>query len=285
MRPQQPHLGADRGSRWLVLLASLLGLGVYLYPFALPAITQTASGSARTGEAPVLLCLLLILCIVAILREVDPMRSGEGASKIVALLAALVAIGALSRLIPSFLGATPIFLLVILAGYVFGPAFGFQVGALTLAVSAFVTGGIGPWVPYQMLGVGWVGMGAGFLPQSSDRRRQFVWLGGYGAASGLIFGALLNLWFWPFAAPGGEVSAGLAWSPDLTFTESLRRYVTFYMVTSFWFDLFRAVGNVVLIVALARPVLGTLERYRDRFHWEVWSPAAAVDHPPQTESA
>lgn len=152
-------------------------------------------------------------------------------------------------------------------------------------MSAFVTGGIGPWVPYQMLGVGWVGMGAGFLPQSSDRRRQFVWLGGYGAASGLIFGALLNLWFWPFAAPGGEVSAGLAWSPDLTFTESLRRYVTFYMVTSFWFDLFRAVGNVVLIVALARPVLGTLERYRDRFHWEVWSPAAAVDHPPQTESA
>ena len=86
-----------------------------------------------------------------------------------ALLASMVAIGAVARLIPSFLGASPIFLLVILGGYVFGPAFGFQLGALTLAVSAFLTGGIGPWVPYQMLGVGWVGMFAGLLPKPAQR--------------------------------------------------------------------------------------------------------------------
>ena len=152
-------MGRGIRSNWMIGLASLIGLAVYFYPFALPAITQTASGSARTGEAPLVLCGLIVLCLAAILREVDPMRNGEGAARIVALLASMVAIGAIARLIPSFLGASPLFLLVILGGYVFGPAFGFQLGALTLAVSAFLTGGIGPWVPYQMLGVGWVGMG------------------------------------------------------------------------------------------------------------------------------
>ena len=210
----------------MVALASVVGLAVYLYPFALPTIHQTASGNTRAGEAPIVLCGLILLCLAAILREIDPMRHGEGAARIVALLASMVAIGAVARLIPSFLGASPIFLLVILGGYVFGPAFGFQLGALTLAVSAFLTGGIGPWVPYQMLGVGWVGMFAGLLPRPARRDRQLAILAGYGVISGLIFGALLNLWFWPFAAPGGgDVSPGLSWSPDLSLAEALGRYL------------------------------------------------------------
>jgi energy-coupling factor transport system substrate-specific component len=184
-----------------------------------------------------------------------------------------VAIGAVARLIPSFLGASPIFLLVILGGYVFGPAFGFQLGALTLAVSAFLPGGIGPWVPYQLLGLGGVGMGAGLLPKPRRRGRQLVILAGFGIMSGLLYGALLNLWFWPFAAPGGEVAAGLSWSPDLSLAETVRRYARFYVLTSLWFDVFRAIGNVLLILVLGRSVLATLERYRDRFTWRAWHPS------------
>lgn len=280
MRRVQPGERETRGGSGLIWIASLLGLGVYFYPFILPAIATTTSGQARTGEAPILLVGLMALIIAAILRELDPMQMEYGASRMIALLAALVAIGAISRLIPSFLGATPIFLLVILSGYVFGPAFGFQVGALTLAVSAFITGGIGPWVPYQMLGVGWVGMGAGFLPVPEQRSGQVAWLAAYGAVSGMIFGALLNLWFWPFTAPGADVQASLAWSPDLTLAEAFARYAHFYLVTSFWFDFFRAIGNVVLILLLAKPLLGTLERCRDRFHWTIWTPeASAISHP------
>jgi energy-coupling factor transport system substrate-specific component len=95
----------------------------------------------------------------------------------------------------------------------------------------------------------------------------------YGVVSGIIFGALLNLWFWPFAVPGGgEVAPGLSWSPDLSLAEALGRYIRFYVVTSLWFDVFRAIGNVVLILALGRPILRTLERYRDRFTWQRWVP-------------
>jgi energy-coupling factor transport system substrate-specific component len=263
-------------SSWLIGLATLLGLGVYLYPFVLPAINQTTSGSARSGEAPIVLSGLVVLCLAAILRDLDPLRSGEGGSRIVALLASLVAIGAISRLIPSFLGASPIFLLVMLGGYVFGAGFGFQLGALTLAVSAFLTGGIGPWLPYQMLGLGWVGMAAGVLPHPSRRSREIALLAGYGVICGFLFGALLNLWFWPFAAPGGEVAPGLSWSPDLSPIEALRRYGRFYLLTSIWFDVFRAAGNAVLILVLGRPILRTLERYRDRFRWQPWDRMAEI---------
>jgi energy-coupling factor transport system substrate-specific component len=272
--------GMDRTiqSSWMIGLATVLGLGVYLYPFVLPTISQGGESSARSGEAPIVLCALVVLCLGAILRELDPMRSGEGASRIVALLASLVAIGAISRLIPSFLGASPIFLLVMLGGYVFGASFGFQLGALTLAVSAFLTGGIGPWLPYQMLGLGWVGLVAGALPRPGRRGAQIAILAGYGVVSGFLFGALLNLWFWPFAAPGGEVAPGLSWSPDLGLGEALRRYGQFYVVTSLWFDLFRAIGNGVLIVVLGRPILRTLERYRDRFRfrWQHWDRVAEI---------
>ena len=271
MNAEQARRPAIGGSSLLIGLASLIGLAVFLYPFALPAIGQERStGSARSGEAPLLLMALMVLCLAAILRELDPMRAGDGAARTVALLASMVAIGAVSRLIPSFLGATPIFLMIILGGYVFGPAFGFQLGALTLAVSAFITGGIGPWVPYQMIGVGWVGLAAGWLPARGPRRQQLAVLAVYGAICGLLYGALLNLWFWPFAAPGGEVSPGLSWNPGLSLAEAAERYLRFYLITSAPYDLFRAAGNVVLVLALGRPLLVTLERYRDRVHWQRW---------------
>lgn len=257
---------------WLTALASLVGLASFLYPFIVPAIQRATTGQARAGEAPLVFAAVTMLCVLAIVADLDPMRSGANASKLVAMLAALVAIDAMLRLVPAFLGASPVFLLILLGGYVYGPRFGFQLGALTLLVSAFVTGGIGPWLPYQMLGAGWVGLSAGWLPHPVDRRRQLLILAIFGAVWGLLFGALLNVWFWPVAAPGGEVRAGLSWSPELSVGEALRRYAAFYVTTSLWYDAFRAAGNVVLVVVLGGPILRTLERYRSRLTWE-WRPA------------
>ncbi len=259
----------------LVAISSLVGLAVFFYPFLLPAINQTSSDNARTSEAPMVLAGLMALCLGAILLELDPAHNPEGSARTVAILAALVALGAVSRLIPSFMGATPIFLLVILGGYVFGPAFGFQLGALTLALSAFITGGIGPWVPYQMLGVGWVGMGAGFLPGAQTERTNRTALVLYGIISGLVFGALLNLWFWPFAAPGGEVAGNLSWSPEMSVGQTLDRYLHFYVITSLWFDLFRSAANAILIVLLGPSIIATLTRYRRRTTWTDWEPVSA----------
>ena len=54
--------------------------------------------------------------------------------------------------------------------------------------------------------------------------------------------------------------------------ETVARYARFYVVTSLPFDAFRAIGNIVLVLILGRPILRLLERYRARFSWEPWEP-------------
>jgi len=253
----------------ITLVASLIGLVAFLYPFLLPAVAPADDRTAHAADAPLLFAAVAGLCLLAIVADLGGAH-GPGTAKTVALLGVLVATDATLRLVPSVLGATPIFLLILLVGAVFGPAVGFQMGALTLLVSAFLTGGLGPYLPYQMLGAGWVGLTAGWLPRPAHPRRRLWLLAAFGALWGFLYGALLNLWFWPFTAPGAEVAAGLAWHPGLSAAETLRRYAEFYAVTSFGFDLFRAAGNAVLVLALGGPVLRVLDRYRSRFTWQPW---------------
>lgn len=272
------------GGNLVVLIASLVGLSGFLYPFLLPALTQGEETRARAGDAPYLLAIVTVLCLIAIVVEFDRDNRGTGsASKTVALLGSLVAIDASLRLVPTFLGASPIFILIALTGFVFGPAFGFQMGALTLLVSAFLTGGIGPWLPYQMLGAGWVGLTAGWLPHPAVHRHRLLLIAAFGAIWGVLFGFLLNLWFWPVTAPGVGADIGLYWQPGLGFIETVRRYASFYLITSLVYDLFRAAGNLVLTLLLAGPILSLLERFRARFTWEPWTefepPPEPVDSP------
>ncbi len=264
--------------------ASAVGLAAFFYPLLLPAIAATVDDdrSARAGEAPIVLAVVVALCSLAILaelsdaaREAAGMGAGSGtAAKTVALLGVLVALDATLRLVPSVAGASPIFALILLVGAVWGATFGFLMGALTLLVSAFLTGGLGPWLPYQMLGAGWLGMAAGWLPRPASPRARVVSIAIYGAASGLVYGALLNLYSWPFSAPDLQQDVGLYFTPGLSLKETVSRYARFYLITSLGHDLFRAGGNVLLLLALGGPALRVLERYRERFGWEPW-----VDEP------
>jgi energy-coupling factor transport system substrate-specific component len=147
-------------------------------------------------------------------------------------------------------------------------------GALTLFVSALITGGLGPWLPYQMLGAGWVGMTAGWLPRESEvgGRRQIATLAVFGALWGFLYGAILNLTRWPYAAPGLGEQAGLYWAPGMSFTDTVGAYTRFYLTTSLVYDAFRAGANALLVLALGRPVLRLLDRYRLRFTWQPWEP-------------
>jgi energy-coupling factor transport system substrate-specific component len=284
-------VATDRGTSrplagWVIGAASAIGLGGFFYPFLLPAFASVVGGDdgARFAEAPVLLAVVTGLCLAAILAETGGggRTDSLSAGKTVALLAALVAVDATLRLAPTLLGASPIFALILLVGAVFGPSFGFLMGALTLLVSAFLTGGLGPWLPYQMLGAGWVGMSAGWLPRHTSFGVRLVSLAGVGAISGLLYGALLNLYSWPFAAPALASEVGLYWSPGLPLGETLQRYGRFYLVTSLPHDLFRAVGNAALILVLGGPILRLLERFRIRFAWHAWTEATTPGgvHPP-----
>ena len=95
-------------------------------------------------------------------------------------------------------GVELVFFLLILAGRVFGPGFGFVLGVTSLFASALMTAGVGPWLPFQMLVSAWVGMGAGLLPRRVTGRAEIAMLAAYGVVAAYLYGLLMNLSGWPF---------------------------------------------------------------------------------------
>ena len=225
---------------------------------------------------PVLLFSALV-AVSALVALAVALQTHRLSTRLLAILAALVAIDATLRLVIviGLLGFSPIFFLVIAGGFVMGPSFGFASGALTLLLSAVLTAGLGPWLPYQMLAAGWVGMGAGYVGRISGRepsRKTIAVLSLYGCAAGFAYGILLDLWEWPLlVAPG---SSPLSWAPGIGLLSLTRRFGGFYLATSLVYDTFRAVGNLLLVAVLGPAVISALERFRRRF-LVVWT----VDQP------
>ncbi|MDX1450900.1 MAG: ECF transporter S component, partial [Acidimicrobiia bacterium] len=148
------------------------------------------------------------------------------------------------------------FFLLILAGRVFGPGFGFAVGATTLFASGLLTGGVGPWLPFQMLAAAWVGLGAGVLPRASGRAEVGV-LAAYGVVSSLLFGLAMNLSFWPFTlGPDTAVS----FLPGAPIGENLRRFLLFDLTTSLGWDVGRSITTAVLVLIFGPSILRILRR-------------------------
>ena len=99
--------------------------------------------------------LLLVLAVV-----LADMADGGLDSKALALLGVLSALGAALRpLGAGTAGVELVFFLLVIGGRALGPGFGFALGCTTLFASALITGGVGPWLPYQMFGCAWVGHG------------------------------------------------------------------------------------------------------------------------------
>ena len=80
-------------------------------------------------------------------------------AKALAMLGVLTAVNAALRSLGAGIaGVELVFFLLILAGRVFGPGFGFVLGCTSLFASALLTRGVGPWLPYQMLCSAWIGL-------------------------------------------------------------------------------------------------------------------------------
>jgi len=256
-----------RAHTWVVLtVASLAGLAMFLWPL----LKSPPAGVAHHVEAPFVFVVILPLLLAVLLAELG---NGGLDAKAIAMLGLLAGLGAALRLLGAgTAGIETIFFLLILAARVYGPGFGFVLGATTMFASALLTGGVGPWLPFQMLGAAWVGLGAGVLPRLRGRA-EIVMLAAYGAFSAYVFGFLLNMWFWPFGAGtflGGD--AGVQYVAGDAVLSNLHRFFMFTIATStLGWDTGRAITNVVAICLLGTPVLGALRRARRRvaFHPEV----------------
>lgn len=244
------------------LLTGVIGALAFAYPLLLP-LWGAAPGSLAPN-AP-LFTLVVGLCFVALLLEVQ----GDAMSpKFTALLGVLVAQNAVLRFAETALpgpgGFSPIFFPILAAGYVYGARFGFLMGALTIFVSALITGGVGTWLPYQMLAAGWVGLSAPLCRilvrsrSGAGTRREVVVLTGFGGLWGFLFGALMSLSSWSYVAP--PVAPGAA-----TVARTLRDFLAFYLANSLVWDVARVAGNVGLMAAFGAPTLRALRRFQRRF--------------------
>ncbi|WP_206442651.1 ECF transporter S component [Streptomyces boncukensis] len=243
------------GPRSVVALALTSAAGVAA--FGWPLLADETSGLAHSADAPWLFAALLpLLLAVAVATVAD---TGLGA-KSVAMLGVLAAAGAALRpLGAGTAGLEPMFFLMVLSGRVLGPGFGFVLGALSMFAGALLTGGVGPWMPFQMLSMGWVSMGAGLLP-GAERirgRRELLLLAGYGALAALLYGLVMNLQGWPYIAGLGS---GVSFVPGDPLQENLARYVAYVLATSLGWDVPRALLTVVLTLTLGSAVLRALRR-------------------------
>ncbi len=258
-----------------VTLVSVAGLLAFCWPL----VVSPSSGLAHGTDAPLVFALVLPLLLAVVLAELS---EGGMDVKAVAMLGVLAAVGAALRpLGAGTAGLETVFFLLVLGGRVFGAGFGFVLGAVTLFASALVTGGVGPWLPFQMLGAAWVGWGAGLLPTARGRR-EVALLAGYGAVAGLAYGLLLNLSFWPFATGlGGDLSF-VAGAPV---AENLHRFLVFGLATSLGWDIGRAVTTAALVAVTGRAVLGALRRAARRAAFEAPVTFAAPTASPPRDRA
>ncbi|MCZ7414038.1 MULTISPECIES: ECF transporter S component [unclassified Streptomyces] len=243
------------GPRAAAALALVSATG--LVAFGWPLLADSASGLAHSADAPWLFAALLPLLLAVVVATIAD--SGMDA-KAVAMLGVLAAAGAALRpLGAGTAGLEPMFFLMILSGRVLGPGFGFVLGALAMFAGALLTGGVGPWLPFQMLTLGWVTMGAGLLPRPHTLRgRGELWLlAVYGAPAAMAYGLVMNLQGWPYI---GGLSTGISFVPGDPAAENLARFTAYWLATSLGWDVPRAALTAVLTLAVGGPVLRTLRR-------------------------
>ncbi|MFF7853953.1 ECF transporter S component [Streptomyces sp. NPDC007904] len=252
------------GPRSLAALALVSAVGVagFGWPFLAP---PDSTLNAHAQDAPWLFTGLLVLLVAVVAATIS--ESGLGA-KAVAMLGVLAATGAALRPIGAgTAGLEPMFFLMVLSGRVLGPGFGFVLGSVTMFASALLTGGVGPWLPFQMLAMGWFTLGAGLLP-GPDRlrgRAELVLLAAYGFLAALAYGTVMNMAGWPFMS---ALASDVSFDPDAAVPANLARFLAYCLATSLGWDLGRALVTVVLTLALGAPVLRALRRATRRAAFE-----------------
>lgn len=267
----RPALRVSARTVVVLAVASTAGLIAFCWPLL---VSVPPERTDYLPHAPLVFLLVLPMLVAVVLAEIT---SGGIDSKALAMLGVLSAINAALRPLGAGVGGIELmFFLLVLAGRVFGPGFGFALGALSMFASALLTAGVGPWLPYQMLAAAWVGLGAGLLPRRPRGWPEIAMLAGYAVVASYLYGALMNLSFWPFAL-GMETQ--LSFLPGGSVLENLHRFVLFTGLTSaLGWDTARALTNALAIGLVGPAVLITLRRAARRANFQ--APVRFAPHYP-----
>jgi energy-coupling factor transport system substrate-specific component len=194
--------------------------------------------------------LVMLIAGVALLAVGYVAMTRSLSSREIAAVASLGALSAAGRVafaaIPSVQPST---VLVIVSGWVLGPAAGFAVGATTALVSNVFLGQ-GPWTVWQMLSWGSIGLVAGLLGRVRTEHST-RWIVVYSVIAGFAFGWAMDAWFWlSFIYPHTVASLMVA------------------VGASAAFDAMHAAGNAVFATLFAARAVELLKQFRARMHVE-----------------
>ncbi|MEU3915941.1 ECF transporter S component [Streptomyces sp. NPDC029721] len=251
-RPPRPVRIGPRAAAALVLV-TLIGVAA----FGWPLLADGQSALARSQDAPWLFAALLPLLVAVVVATIADQGMD---AKAVAMLGVLAAVGAALRpLGAGTAGLEPMFFLMVLSGRVLGPGFGFVLGGVTMFASALLTGGVGPWMPFQMLALGWFSLGAGLLPgpERIRGRAELAMLAAYGFLGSFAYGTVMNLQGWVLLQGMGQ---GVSFHPGDPVPANLARFLAYCLATSLGWDLGRAALTVVLTLTLGGALLRALRR-------------------------
>jgi energy-coupling factor transport system substrate-specific component len=233
-----------------ISVAVVVAIVIGFVAFSWPLFLRPESGM-RPEQAPIVFAFVLPIVLAAVGTILRPLSAGTAGFELV-------------------------FFILILAGRVFGAGFGFALGAITLFTSALITSGVGPWLPYQMLSAGFVGLFAGLLPPAKGRAE--IWLlAAYGMVSAFAYGWVMDFSFWPFGI-GNDTP--ISFDPALGPLENLHRFVLYNLATSMGWNLGRALTNAVVIALVGPALLRLLRRSARRAEF-----TAAFDNPPAVPSS
>jgi energy-coupling factor transport system substrate-specific component len=142
-----------------------------------------------------------------------------------------------------------------------GPTFGFLLGALSMTLSALLTGGIGPWLSYQVFAAALVGWGVILIPKMVRGKLELLLLSFYGVIAAAFFGIAMDLQFWPWALGSGTE---LSYQVGAPISENIEKFFQYHFISALAWDVPRAILTFVLILIAGRPALNALRRARTK---------------------
>lgn len=155
-------------------------------------------------------------------------------TKKIVIIGVLAALAIVTRTlltgIPNFQPAT---FIIIATGIVYGWRSGLTIGIVVALVSGLLTG-IGVWTPFQMAAWGTVGAISGFIP------RKIVPMIVWSILAAFLYGFISNL-------------------SSLLFI-SVPMFITTYPMSAL-FDLYHAIGNVIMVVLFSKLVFTLFDNY------------------------
>ena len=228
-------------------LASLLSIAGFTWPFFY--------AGEDLPQTQIFFWLAIVAAAVLVMVEISSARLDAKSVALLGVLAALIS--ALRPLGAGAVGIEPMWFVLILSARVFGASFGFLLGIISMFASALLTGGVGPWLGYQMFAAAWIGLAAGLLPKKVRGGSEIAMLLIFGVFAAGAFGILMDLQFWPWALGS---NTQLSYIPGGSIAENLSRFITFHFASAMAWDIPRAIFTSVLIAFTGPSVLSALRR-------------------------